>query len=157
MVFGDNVRARRAARALPRTPTQKERRREERKGDKKYIHHTYLSHHRRSTTHTQCDMTCTTTTAHTTHEEPTATVGTTRPLRPPRTNHHRHSAITQPCHKDTHPNQQCCDSEHNEGQHDARESGTTQVPDPSEHGDTTQPTTPAIQQDHHTSRRGGYQ
>ena len=29
MVFGDNVRARRAARALPRTPTQKEKEEEE--------------------------------------------------------------------------------------------------------------------------------
>ena len=33
MVFGDNVRARMAARALPRTPTQRGRRRERRRGE----------------------------------------------------------------------------------------------------------------------------
>ena len=33
---------------------------------------------------------------------------------PPHTNHHRYSTMTQPCHKDTPLNQQCCDSEHTE-------------------------------------------
>lgn len=32
----------------------------------------------------------------------------------PRTNRHRHSTMTQPCHKDTILNQQCCDSKHKE-------------------------------------------
>ena len=30
----------------------------------------------------------------------------------PNTNHHHYSPITQPCHKDTALNQQCCDNEH---------------------------------------------
>ena len=30
----------------------------------------------------------------------------------PNTNHHRYSTMTQPCHKDTALNQQCCDSKH---------------------------------------------
>nr|DAS34302.1 MAG TPA: hypothetical protein [Caudoviricetes sp.] len=30
----------------------------------------------------------------------------------PNTNHHRYSTMTQPCHKDTTLNQQCCDREH---------------------------------------------
>ena len=34
MVFGDNVRARKAARALPRTPTQKEKKKKKKKGKK---------------------------------------------------------------------------------------------------------------------------
>lgn len=43
MVFGDNVRARTAARALPRTPTQEEEK-EENKKDKRENH--TPSHHR---------------------------------------------------------------------------------------------------------------
>ena len=31
----------------------------------------------------------------------------------PNTNHHPYSTMTQPCHKDTPLNQQCCDSRHN--------------------------------------------
>ena len=31
-----------------------------------------------------------------------------------RSNHHRYSTMTQPCHKDTTLNQQCCDSKHKE-------------------------------------------
>lgn len=98
MVFGDNVRARRAARALPRTPTQRGRGRG--RGTK----------------------------AHT----PAALL--------PITNHHRYSTMTQPCHKDTALNQQCCDSKHKgrrgTGQCKRDKSnlkGRTQ----SEHGDNT--------------------
>lgn len=50
MVFGDNVRARRAARALPRTPTQRGREEEER-GERKTSDET-THPHRYSTHHT---------------------------------------------------------------------------------------------------------
>lgn len=82
MVFGDNVRARTAARALPRTPPTRET--EEEEEDK-----------------TRQDSKTTHTLPHTTH---TAI--------PPHTNHHHYSTMTQPCHKHTTLNQQCCDSEH---------------------------------------------
>lgn len=96
--------------------------------------------------------------------------------------------MTQPCHKDTALNQQCCDNEHKDRRgergtvhpphfsthnkhgntrqkrngNDTR--GTDNVkgggrhnarcqPQP-EHGDNTQPTTPAIQRDHHANKRG---
>jgi hypothetical protein len=57
MVFGDNVRARKAARALPRTPTQKEKKKEEKKeknGLQQTHHHPppfcpNTNHHRHST------------------------------------------------------------------------------------------------------------
>lgn len=42
MVFGDNVRARKAARALPRTPTQ--RRKEEDKKEEKTVNQHYTPH-----------------------------------------------------------------------------------------------------------------
>ena len=37
---------------------------------------------------------------------------TTHPAFPPHANHHRYSAITQPCHKTHSTNQQYCDSKH---------------------------------------------
>ena len=37
---------------------------------------------------------------------------TTHTAIPPHTNHHRYSTMTQPCHKHTTLNQQCCDREH---------------------------------------------
>ena len=46
--------------------------------------------------------------------------GQQTPPLPPNTNHHRHPTMTQPCHKDTHPNQQCCDSKNNEGRDKAK-------------------------------------
>jgi hypothetical protein len=54
MVFGDNVRARKAARALPRTPTAKGREegKEERERRRRQQRdHTHLTRHRHSTTH----------------------------------------------------------------------------------------------------------
>lgn len=50
MVFGDNVRARRAARALPRTPTQRKRKKEKRT-EKTSNETTHPSHRRHSTIH----------------------------------------------------------------------------------------------------------
>lgn len=66
----------------------------------------------------------------------------------PHINHHRHSTMTQPCHKDTTLNQQCCDSEHTEGWDDTRERDNTKT------GNTTTHTTPALQQDRHATTRG---
>lgn len=62
---------------------------------------------------------------------------------PPHSNHHRYSTMTQPCHKDTTLNQQCCDSEHNEGRHNARESmamqGARPNPNTGHHNNTPLP------------------
>ena len=71
--------------------------------------------------------------------------------------------MTQPCHKDTTLNRQCCDREHNNGgrgnargtRQCKREQNNARRVDPSEHGDTTQHTTPTIQRDHHANERGG--
>lgn len=111
MVFGDNVRARWAARALPRTPTTGKRRRQREEEDKQ--RDLTLSHPPvipQSTTHNTMrqDKTCTVITHchHHTHT-PHALL--------PNTNHHRYSTMTQPCHKDTALNQQCCDREHKKG------------------------------------------
>lgn len=56
MVFGDNVRARKAARALPRTPTQEGEK--ERRQDHTPSHHRHsnphINHHRHSTTTQPC-------------------------------------------------------------------------------------------------------
>lgn len=52
MVFGDNVRARRAARALPRTPQQKEEEKERKTREtRQATRTTHPSHHRHSITH----------------------------------------------------------------------------------------------------------
>lgn len=149
MVFGDNVRARRAARAPPRTPTQRGRGR--RRWEKRERKNTPLT--------------------------PSHTA-----FLPLHINHHRYSTMTQPCHKDTTLNQQCCDSKHRErreeqngtqfrhrtsppttntathkrkgseddikGQRHVK--GRTQ----SEHGGQHTPTAPAIQWDHHANRKG---
>lgn len=64
--------------------------------------------------------------------------------------------MTQPCHKDTTLNQQCCDSKH-KGRKEAnntRGSRTTQDAGPNPNMGITAHTTPAIQQDHHANRRG---
>ena len=62
MVFGDNVRARRAARALPRTPAQEEEGRERRRGedreDEQRDHATFTRRH--STVNNAHDITHTT-------------------------------------------------------------------------------------------------
>ena len=97
MVFGDNVRARRAARALPRTPAQREREEEERRGEEKRAEGKEERNQN----------------PHTTHCTPRALL--------PNTNHHRYSTMTQPCHKDTTLNQQCRDREHKEGEGGKRE------------------------------------
>lgn len=106
MVFGDNVRARKAARALPRTPTQRGRGR----GTK----------------------------AHAPHP--------------------RHSTMTQPRHKNTALNQQCCDKEHGgerrkEGEARRCKRGKTcEGEDPIQAQGQHTPPHPAIQRDHHTRR-----
>ena len=127
MVFGDNVRARWAARALPRTPTTKKRERQEEKDKRRDHSHTHPSH-RHSTTH-RVDSA---------HHAPHALL--------PNTNHRRHSTMTQPCHKHTTLNQQCCDSKHKKrgrgtGQYE-RGVGQCKVPAQSEHGEQHTPTTP---------------
>lgn len=58
-----------------------------------------------------------------TNEETTHTTHTAIPTH---TNHHRYSTMTQPCHKDTTPNQQCCNREHKEGLGNTRGSRTMQ-------------------------------
>ena len=77
---------------------------------------------------------------------------------PPNTNHHRHSTMTQPCHKDTHLNQQCCNSKHTEraGRYKRtrtmkERAGQRKVPDPTrtrEHHNTrtTRPSTRVTKQ-----------
>lgn len=104
MVFGDNVRARKAARALPRTPTQ--RRRDKGRGQRKQTTrpHTPPPFHNPQHNTTRQDK--------------------TRHILPPQhewrtdvdtipINHHHYSTMTQPCHKDTTLNQQCCNRKHN--------------------------------------------
>lgn len=103
MVFGDNVRARWAARALPRTPPTKrqrrktERRRRRRQATRPHPPHTPPFHTPQHST-TKQDMHCR-------HNK---VVCRQYPPPPPRapaflphTNHHRYSTMTQPCHKDT--------------------------------------------------------
>ena len=85
----------------------------------------------------------------------------------PNTNHHRPSAITQPCHKDTTLNQQCRDGEHMEGRkeggkreegrewwNNAKGSRTMQGAGSNPNTGITAHTTPAIQQDHPTNKKG---
>ena len=107
MVFGDNVRARWAARALPRTPTQRGRRRQREEEDK---HETMHSHTLSPPFHNPQHSTTRQHTHHT-HKEWTVNSGHHTPFHP-HTNYHRYSTITQPCHKDTALNQQCRDREH---------------------------------------------
>lgn len=117
MVFGDNVRARIAARALPRTPQQKRKRKRKRKKERQATRTTHLSHHRHSTTHNTIRQ----------RQNKTCTVVTTRwyadnIIHPPSvTPHTRPSIQHKPSHlfpnnttlsQDTTLNQQCCDREH---------------------------------------------
>lgn len=111
MVFGDNVRARTAARALPRTPTQRGREEErKRKRKRKRMEKTSNGNH----------------------------TPITPPPFHPTPNHHRHSTMTQSCHKNTTPNQQCCDSKH-KGRGNARGSETMQGARPSPNTGITAP------------------
>ena len=121
-MFGDNVRARRAARALPRTPQQKRKRKRREKRDKK-------------------DKTCTVIT--TRWYADSIRHPHTRPPRPhiaflPNTNHHRYSPITQPCHKDTPLNQQCCDNEHKDRRGERDTVPPPHFPTHNKHGNTRQ-------------------
>lgn len=85
---------------------------------------TPLHFHRHSTTHnTTRQHTHHTETHTTTHKE--MTVNTTRPSAPH--NHHPYPIMTQPCHKDTTLNQQCCDREHKDGKRE-REGRDTITP-----------------------------
>lgn len=171
MVFGDNVRARKAARALPRTPTQKGRERKRDRKTRQATRTTHPPHHRHSTTHNIM------------RQDKTRTVITTRWYADsilhtphallPNTHHHHYSPITQPCHKDTAPNQQCCDREHRRwkrGEEERRikegkqcKTGKTMQEereqceedgDNTRQGDNTQPAPPAIQQGHRVNDKG---
>lgn len=71
--------------------------------------------------------------------------------------------MTQPCHKDTPLNQQRCDSKHKGRRGTGQRKGVGQCKrgknnvkgrTPSQQRDNTQPTTPAIQQDHHVNEEG---
>ena len=114
MVFGDNVRARKAARALPRTPTQRGRGRR-RRGKQTTRQHTLTPSHTPPSHNPQHSTTRQHAPPHIKSGQRTG--DTTRPSTPH--NHHRYSTMTQPCHKDTTLNQQCCDSKHNT--YDARQ------------------------------------
>lgn len=117
MVFGDNVRARRAARALPRTPQQekKRKRRQERETERRKRQatrpHTLTPLTAIPHTTTQCNTAQQDNTHHNTQRVDSRQQTPHTLL--PNTNHHRHSTMTYPCHKDTTLNQQCCDSKHN--------------------------------------------
>ena len=65
----------------------------------------------------------------------------------PNTTHHRYSTMTQPCHKDTPLNRQCCDGEHErrkrgEGRQCKRDKNNMKGRTQSEHGDNTHPPHP---------------
>ena len=127
MVFGDNVRARIAARALPRTPTQRRERKEGGRQDsnKNYTPITPPPFHNPQHNTTKQDKTCTVVTTRRHADSIRHPLPTTHYLHTaflPNTNYHRHSPITQPCHKDTTLNQQRYDREHKrwEGEKESR-------------------------------------
>ena len=76
----------------------------------------------------------------------------------PNTNHHPYSTKTQPCHKDTTLNQQCCDSKHTKekGDRAKQEGGKNNMKGrtQSQHGTTHTPPRPAIQQGHRVNDTG---
>lgn len=82
--------------------------------------------------------------------------GQQTPPLPPNTNHHRHPTMTQPCHKDTHPNQQCCDSKNNEGRDKAKKGkqDNTRRQTQCEHGDTTPRTPPPFNKGRQANNKG---
>ena len=77
----------------------------------------------------------------------------------PNTNHHRYSKMTQPCHKDTALNQQCCDSEHKDREH--REENGDNTRQGGQHNTRTPPpfnrTTTQTKGGTPHTRRGGQQ
>jgi hypothetical protein len=136
MVFGDNVRARRAARALPRTPTIRERRerrerREQRRQDRQQESHTPPFHNdtplsQRHHTNQQC--------CDSKHKG-----GREKKRSKPQAH-----TTALPLHRNI---------QHKGKQNNARRTGQRTAPTPKTR-DTTAHTTPAIQHGHHTNQKG---
>lgn len=160
MVFGDNVRARMAARALPRTPTQRGRERTKERQEDKTSNENYTpitpitpppfhnpQHNTTKQDKTRQDKTCTVVTT----KWYADSILPTPPAFLPNANHHRHSTMTQPRHKDTALNQQCCNNEHKEeedGKGRREEERDTTIHNETTHTTTTHTTVP-----HSTTRQ----
>lgn len=141
-MFGDNVRARMAARALPRTPTTKRQKRKKKKKEKQERQNKQQELHTHPTTAIPQPTTQYNKTRQDMHRRHNKMACRQYPPHTHTTlstqhNHHRHSTMTQPCHNHTTLNQQRCNKEHKKGEGRREEKRRGEEKDTTIHNETT--------------------